>query len=163
MDARKVRGRLTILIFLAPVAQGCFAYTIQIALDHLGKQEATCNDTAAVQVVVAEVARDFQFTQDPSITLLRSLSRDSASEYTVLDSYNKQSDSETHYAGIRLSVVTDKRSGQLSIVIRDLRHGSQTDFTRRLEETITTSLTARVPSCEMKIEREWEGPILFAP
>ena len=145
---------------------GCFAYTIEVT-PQAASGEAGGMDKAQMAEVVAaitDIAHSFGLKEHPDLAFIERHSAESdVYEYRIIADFTRGADAETRYGGVILWVGVHKKTGQLGVVIRDLRHGSHTPFTRDLENTVVSALQAQFPSQVVSVEREWEGPILLAP
>jgi hypothetical protein len=150
---------LLVLLAASPLC-GCFSYTIFLAMHPDERMEP---DVEAVVVTVSDVARRFKFTPNPNLDRLRRQSEESDYWwYRVVADYLRY-DKGTGYATIIVTVAVHKETGQVAVQIRDLDHGSRTDFTRELETALRTALAARFPSDEIEVKEKRGGPHIFAP
>lgn len=147
-------------IILVLVMSGCFSYTILLTVDQTEQRsEVSGRKVAAAAGAVAGVARTFGLTPDPNLALLR---RDSEKndllDYRLIALYWRERQPDIDYGRVAMSLGIDKKTGRLVVSIRDLNHGAETDFTRRLEDALTRSLSARLPSHRVEVQRTKEGP-----
>jgi len=161
----RVVSRITIHVFPL-LLMGCFAYTIRVTPQAPSGGAGGRDQTQMAEVVAAtaEVAHSFGLKEHPDLAFIQKHSAESdVYEYSIVADFTREPDAETQYGGVILWVGAHKRTGQLAVVIRDLRHGSHTAFTRDLENAVVKALQVRFPSQVVSVEREWEGPILLAP
>ncbi len=134
---------------------GCCQYTIRFTMAPTGSGDE--NTQAEVLAGVSAVADRFGLIRDPDVE------RASAEHWgygdRIIGDYSRGSDRETRYATIILWVGIHKETGELTVVIRDLRHGSHTEFTQELEDALLAALSARLPSYNFEVRRYWEVPI----
>jgi hypothetical protein len=150
------------LLFLA-LLNGCFLHTSMLTLipDQPMSSGLSDSEKAAALAAVGEVAQHFQLVPNPNLQFLQEHSeREDYYDYKILADYTRAGDQETQGSRIVLSVGIRKDTGRFAVLITDLDRSGETVFTRELEETLVTTLKARLPTYRVDVHRKRLGPLL---
>jgi hypothetical protein len=150
------------LVGLASCISGCFSYAARIGIEPSDRAPGTGAAPSAEEVaeVVHRVVTDLGFVVHPRFEEIRRSSEESREyEHRVLSDYVVASPLISHRR-IGVSLLGEKRSGSLLVLIRDLDAMRPTKETVELEAALTSALRSQFPSAVVTVERETVGPDL---
>lgn len=142
---------------------GCFTYSSKIDLvNPSGISTVDPDDDSRINETVAAVTSRFGLIPDSRLPEIARSSRQDAEWNEYVQGLYATGPNAATRNRVAVWVLVDKKSGQRSVVIRDLDSVSASRFTATLESSLTDALSKALPSQIIQVQRETVGPA-FGP